>query len=411
MGAIDRRTLLKGIGTAGAAGLAGIAGCAGSGGGDGTITLGLVLPFTGDFGFYGEGLERGIELAVREANESDEVLPDTEIETVSGESESNPEVAVSAARELVLQEEIDFLIGAVNTATANALRGFVDREDIAYIPAGSASDFITQGPDCNAKTFRPFNHNGLFGTAGAAWATRELGTDVYLMHGDYAYGEVVNRNIRRGVESEGGTVINREALPLGGTEYGGVIADINERDPDWVSMYMSGSGGIAFFNQAAERGLEATCAGGPPPGFALQALDQETLESLPPVYSGARLWDRSLDIGINQQFIKSFEDEYDRPPGNADEQGYLPGLCAVRMLDEAGGSDANLDDIISAGEGLTFQTSRGETTVRACDHQGAQPTFPSRVTSVEGEVAEYEVQTQTNAPEFRRDCSEIECSL
>jgi len=417
---VSRRSLLK---SAGAAGIVGLAGCTGGSGGgtetptDGddkdtteTLTIGVPLPFTGPYGFYGEGMLTGIKFAFQQVNNSDETLPNTELEVVSAETETNPEVGLSAARDLVLKEGADHLLGVVSSDVANAVRGFVKGRDQIFLNAGSASDFITQGADCNRNTFRAHNHNGLFGAAGAAWSTEQFGQDVFLIRGDYSYGEVVSSNIKRGVESAGGTVIKEAVKPLGGDEFGGVIGDIMETDPDWISMYMSGSGGIAFFNQAAERGLETTCAGGPPPGFALQGLKQEVLETLPPVYSDAKLWLANIDVPENQEFVDSFKTEHDRPPTAPDEQGYLPGVAMVNILDETGGAGASTDEVIEAARGLTFPTTRGETTIRACDHQGAQPTYPSKVVSVEGDTTEYEIQEKIETKPFRQPCDEIACS-
>jgi len=427
MSSIRRRPLLKVVG---ATGLTGLAGCNGdqnvNGNGTGnegdgptvtqqnqneTIKIGLVLPFSGPYGFYGEGLKEGIQFAFDRAEAEDGVLPNTQFKVSSSGSESTPEVGLESARTLVIEENVDILIGAVSSAVTNAIKGFVDGRDVIFVNAASASSFLTTGEDCIENFFRSHTHIGLMGPAGAAWSTNQFGPDVYIVRQDYSYGNVVEQNVKRGVEAAGGNVVQSVAKSLGAEEYGGVINEINNLEPDWISMFMSGSGGLNFYTQAAERGVETIISGGAPPDFVVQNLTPEQLETLPPIYSDVKNWLPGVDVPGSEEFINAWKSEKGEVPTTPIEQGYLPGLTTVEIIKEAGGAGATYDELVSAGRGLTFASPRGEITIRACNNQGNPPIYPSQLVGVSENNAEFEIQKQVDPTPLRKSCDELECSL
>lgn len=409
-GMVNRRQFLEGAGTAGIASLAGCIG-GGVGGGSGSIKVGLAVPFSGGYGYFGKAEERGAQIAMEQVNASDEILPDTEIEMVTGDTKTDPEVGLSATRDLVQQEGIDHLMGATSTSVANAIRNFVASRDLTFTIVAASSPFLTQDEDCNRKTFRTHNHSGIFAEAGAAWSTEQFGEEVYLVHQDYSYGYTVRDNVTKGVEGAGGEVIGKAAKPLGADQFGGVIDEIIEMDPDWVSMQMTGTGGLPFFQQAASRGLDVTCSGGPPGNAELGKLTNEQFEKLPDIYSDIDYYTLSLDNESNRQFKADYGEKHGGTPVPITELGYAPMRFVVEAIHAAGGGGASTDEIIEAAEGMSFEAPRGTINMRACDHQGAVPNRPNKVVSVDGDVAQTEVVDEIDTEPYRLPCSDVQCAF
>lgn len=409
MDRVNRRQFLNG---AGAAAAAGIAGCIGSGGGGTqTVTIGLVSPFSGGYGYTGQRQKEGLQVVVETVNGSDEVLPNTELEMVVGDTKTDPEVGLSAARDLVLQQGVDHLMGATSSAVAKAIRNFIQSQDATYWITAATSAYLTNGEDCNRKTFRTHNHTGVSYEAGGKWSAENLGTDVYMLYQDYTFGYSVRDNVRKGIESAGGNVINEAAKPLGANTFGGVIQEIIDMDPDWVSMNMLGTGGLPFFQQAAQRGLDIPCSGAPS-SSEMGKLTPEQLEKLPTIYSPYFDWLPTLDNEGTRQVKAEFDEVLDVAPVTDHLYGYVAGNFLAHALHEAGGGGASTDDVIEAGEGLTLTTPRSEQTIRECDHQAVSPTYVTEIVDVagEGEATQEMVATLPPGP-FQAPCSEIACRM
>lgn len=103
--------LLAGCGGSGESGGAG-----GSGAGD-TVTVGLSAGFSGQVAFYGQGAQKGIELAIQELNSAGGV----QYRLVTADDECTAQGGVSAYRQLLAQERVDVLLGS--TCSSSTLAG------------------------------------------------------------------------------------------------------------------------------------------------------------------------------------------------------------------------------------------------------------------------------------------------
>ena len=176
-------------------------------------------------------------------------------------------------------------------------------------------------------------------------------------------------------------------------------------------MGMSGSGGVAFLNQAVQRGLDIPMIGQYFTTIPTGQLTNDQVEALPDFYWNAS-WTQNLDLEINQTFVEQYKSEYDRAPSATGEFAYSAGRLIGEVLHEADSVNST-DDFISAAEGHTLSTPKGETTIRECDHQGSPSTFISQLTGVneEAERGEYEIVEEMNGEDFIAPCSDIGCSF
>lgn len=81
---------------------------------DGKVILGAVLPLTGELARFGPGMQAAVELAVDEVNDAGGILGQ-DVELVVHDSQSTPEQAAAAARQLISGSNVDALIGPVST--------------------------------------------------------------------------------------------------------------------------------------------------------------------------------------------------------------------------------------------------------------------------------------------------------
>src|SRR4030095_10328213 len=114
--------------------------------GDGTLTLGTLLPQTGDLAFLGPPEFAGVHLAVKEINEAGGVLgkPLKEIDTDSGDDA--PDVA-NPSVDALLNQKADAIVGAAASGVSlNVIDKIAGAGVVQFSPA-STSDKLSTSPD------------------------------------------------------------------------------------------------------------------------------------------------------------------------------------------------------------------------------------------------------------------------
>ena len=85
-----------------------------------TIKIGYPLPLSGPVSVYGVPVIRAAEMAVQEINAKGGVLG-RRLELLERDSKANADEAVRLARELIIKDNVDFLIGTATSAEAPAV--------------------------------------------------------------------------------------------------------------------------------------------------------------------------------------------------------------------------------------------------------------------------------------------------
>ncbi|MDE3091737.1 MAG: ABC transporter substrate-binding protein, partial [Chloroflexota bacterium] len=108
---------------------------------DRNIKIGIVDTYSGPPAAYGNDALNGFKLAVGELNKTG--VAGVQIEFVTRDDKYAPDVALSMAKELVLQEKVDVLVGTVNSAAALAISAYAKEQKIPYIVWIAKSENIT----------------------------------------------------------------------------------------------------------------------------------------------------------------------------------------------------------------------------------------------------------------------------
>ena len=125
-GAMDRRAVVKAGAAAGLVQLA--APFIVSARGEAPIKIGVDNPLTGTYAAYGKNEGVGIQLAVDQLNAKNGILG-RQIELLTEDSTSGDAgAAVQKARKLIERDNIDFLVGNVNSATRPGDSPSIERE-------------------------------------------------------------------------------------------------------------------------------------------------------------------------------------------------------------------------------------------------------------------------------------------
>jgi branched-chain amino acid transport system substrate-binding protein len=143
--------------------------------------VGLLLPKSGTYAALGNEIEAGFNLALTEAGKSGDfkiVVEDTEIK---------PPVGLAKARKLVLEDEVDVIVGIVSSGVLGALRDFVHEAKVPLIVANAGNNAAT-GKSCSPYIVRVSFSNGQVNRPMAPWLMEKGIKTIYTLAPDYAAG-------------------------------------------------------------------------------------------------------------------------------------------------------------------------------------------------------------------------------
>ena len=214
---------------------------------DKPVKIGVLFPISNNGAFYGLPAVLGVKLAVEEANRNKGVF-DMPVEYVVRDTMLNPSAASAAARELILNEDVDLIIGAVSSAVALAVSEVAKQEKVVFITPIAKSVDITQ-KNGHPYVFMTSSNTDIEGKQ-LAEVTKEQGAKRVCFTGyDYAYSHSLYKtfvaNLDPSISIEGTYYVN-----LGTTDYNGLISRLLIAPCDTIVGVIWGGGYITFVKQA-----------------------------------------------------------------------------------------------------------------------------------------------------------------
>lgn len=114
------------------------------------LKVGLVAALSGQFAKAGEGITRGLTIAIDEINRRGGVLGGRKIELLRRDDESNPSKGQVAALELIHKEKVTVLFGGIDSPVSLAIVPLVNKAKIPFMGVWAAATNITRnGADPN----------------------------------------------------------------------------------------------------------------------------------------------------------------------------------------------------------------------------------------------------------------------
>jgi branched-chain amino acid transport system substrate-binding protein len=209
------------------------------------IKIGLLEDISGDLASMGMPKLHGSQLAVEEINAKGGIMG-RQVELIHLDPQGDNARYQEFARRLIQRDKVDVLIGGITSASREALRPIVNRADKLYFYTnqyeGGVCDanMISMGavPEQQLSTLVP-------------WMVEKFGKRVYIVAADYNFGQLTAEWTQTLLKKEGGEVIGQEFIPLGVSQFGQTIQNIQKAKPDWLMMLNVGAAQDSFFEQAA----------------------------------------------------------------------------------------------------------------------------------------------------------------
>ena len=194
----------------------------------GTVTIGSVMPSTGDLGVFGPDMIAAVDIVASEVNAAGG-LNGKALQILHRDSATNEQVAADAANALVNVDGAVAIIGGMSSGiTLSIAQSVAIPNGIVQVSPASSSPAITFLED-NDFVFRTNVSDALQGGIIADVAT-ELGYDrIATTYINNAYGEGLSRVFTEGVESNGGTITGQVGHESGQVSY---LAELRQAAQD-----------------------------------------------------------------------------------------------------------------------------------------------------------------------------------
>ena len=251
--ALDRRTVIK----AGAAlGLTQIAApFVISARGETPIKIGVDNPLTGTYAAPGKNENTGMQLAVDQLNAKNGILGRKVELLIEDSTSGDAGTAVQKARKLIERDNVDFLVGNVNSALAQAMAQVSNEKGILHIVPGGHTDGIT-GVNCKWNVFRVCNTTRMEANSIVPLLFKTYGKKWHFITPDYAFGHTLYEGCEADLKKLGGTITGNELTPLGVTDFSAYLIKARAANPDVLIVLVQGNDMVNCLKQISQFGIE-----------------------------------------------------------------------------------------------------------------------------------------------------------
>jgi len=337
------------------------------------IKVGVPLPLSGPPALFGEPASKGAQMYVDEINAKGGVLG-RRIELLIRDSKADANEAVRVSRELILKENVDFLMGTLTSAEGPAVSVVAKENKIVFIAPIPKTDQLTAADKLHPYVFRVAANTTMEGRSAAEIVAKWPVTKIATIAFDYAYGQDVTRSFVEHIKrlKPGVEIVDQQWPKLGEQDYNPFINAQMAKKPEAVVSSIWGGFFVTFSKQAKALGyfdaIKYNFIG------LGEAGSPETTKSMGADYP-VGIWGNSYDAfywednpGPHKDYTarlsKYLKDEY---PSSWAIQGYIGMAFLTEAIKKAGSTDS--DKVSKALLGLTIDTPIGKQTLREKDHQ------------------------------------------
>jgi len=347
------------------------------------ILVGFPMILSGGGALFGQPTVQGAKMLVKEINEKGGLLG-RPLKLVVRDSKNTPEEATRVAKELILKENVDFLVGGLTSSQGVALSEVAKTENILYIAPISKTTKMTDPGNFHPYVFRAAANTNTEGRSAAVFMAKKPWKRIYTIGPDYEYGQMVTKAFVEWIKKIKPEVqIVGQGWPkLGEKDYTPFIMPALAAKPDAAFISLWGGHFVTFAKQSADYGffekvkiVSAGEAGCPETAMALK--DDLPLGIISNSYDLFYYPDTPEHNAYVERLKKFTNTKY--APSWA-STGYISMQFLVEAIKKANSTDTM--KVIKALEGLTIQTPIGKQTMRAKDHQATRGQFWGTTTKV-----------------------------
>ena len=340
------------------------------------LKVALIYGRTGPLEAYAKQTEAGFRLGLEYATKGSLTVAGRNIVVVTKDDQGKPDLAKSALAEAYEDDGADIAIGTTSSAAAIAMLPVAEEHKKILIVEPAVADQIT-GDKWNRYIFRTARNSSQDAIASAVAIG---GKDVHVatLAQDYAFGRDGVAAFKEALAKTGATLAAEEYVPTTTTDFtaaGQRLFDALKDKPGrkiiWVIWAGGGDPLTKLQDMDPQRyGIELSTGGNILPALA-------AYKRLPGMEGATYYYYDIPKNPINDWLVAEHQKRFNAPPDFFTAGGFAAAMAVVTAVTKAKSTDT--EKLISAMEGMEFDTPKGKMIFRKEDHQALQSMYAFKV--------------------------------
>ena len=338
-----------------------------------TIKIGMIDTYSGPASVYTNDVRDGLKLALDGINAKGGVLG-KQIVLITRDDKFKVDLALNAAKELIMNENVDILAGTINSGVALAISALAKKEKIPFVVTCSKSASIT-GSKGHRYVFSMNENTAMIGRASAIALAKRPYVNYWIAGDDYEFGHAMADEIWNSLRALKPEVklLGQSWWKVGEPDFTPYITSILAAKPDAVILAAGANDAVPFMKASKSTGFSQRV-----PFLMNWATELSTLKPLgmdapEGVLGPSPYFFYYPELPENKEFVDNYKKMFDKYPSASSAAGYIAGLFIAEAFRKAGAVDR--EKFIDALAGLTIDSPVGKVTIRDFDHQNMQPMF------------------------------------
>jgi len=353
----------------------------------GTVKIGVVMSFSGQFADPGAQIDNGIKLYMKQHGDT---VAGRKIELITRDTGGPaPDQAKRFAQELITRDKVQFLAGFGLTPNAMAVAPVVTEAKVPMIVSNAATSAITTRSPYIARVSMTIPQ---VSAPMAEWALKNGVKQVYTVVADYGPGIDAETQFTKTFKAGGGEVVGTVRTPLQNPDFSAAVQRVKDAKPQAVFVFLpAGEQGIAFVKSFNERGLakdgiKLIATGDITDDHVLDAMGDPTLGLITAFHYSA-----AHDSPENATFLKAYAAANDPKVGRPNFMA-AAGYDTMAAIYEAvrKGGDADGDKAMAALKGYKWVSPRGAVMIDPETRDIVQTVYIRKVEKKDGKLANVE---------------------
>jgi branched-chain amino acid transport system substrate-binding protein len=341
----------------------------------GDVKVAMVLDMTGPVGFAGVEAKKGIDLAVKQANDSD-ALGGKKIVVNIQDAASDPKQAASLTQKVSRDDSVPVIMIGPGSAGSLAAAPITQKAKLPTTVLESGSPGIVETGDFIYRTSTP--QDKFTGLMAEHFKNKGVKTVIQVYNNDIPTNESLAKDVwPKLADQYGFQITSSEAVPVTATNFGTIASKIASEKPDAVMLHLSGAQYVSFISAVKRAGYTGIIGGG-------QGASSGTLAPLGKQADGVLYvaeFSSSSDLPVAQKFNDAIKQSTGKDATLYASSGYDSMNFIVEALKDAKG-DYTREGV---AKGMAAAASAGNP-----DATTGPVTFENRDARIKGSLVQWD---------------------
>ena len=299
-------------------------------------------------------------------------VKDIPIELIVKDTQFKPDIARALLAEAYGDDDALIAVGDTSSGVALSMLPVAEEYERILLVEPAVADGLT-GPDSNRYVFKTSRNSSMDMQAQALALAPDENLYVATLAQDYAFGRDGISAFKAALEGTGAHLVTEEYVPQQTTDFTATIERLFNALKDQpgrkvIMIYVAGIDAMTPLAAANPGRFEIELSTG---GNILPAM--AAYKSLPGMEGAAYYYFGIPKNPVNDWLVSEHQKRFNAPPDFFTAGGFSAAMAAVAAVTKAKSTDT--EKLISAMEGMEFDTPKGKMMFRKEDHQALQSMY------------------------------------